>query len=255
MKSEVIYEDEDILVVRKPAGLATQTAKVGQQDVVSELKNYLRQPYLGVIHRLDQPVEGLLVFAKNKGAAAGLAVQLQKQGEGGTLHKRYYAALCGKPSENEGRLVDYLYKDESGKAFVIEDIGVSRKVDAAKDAAASEKADIQRNAVISGAKRAVLSYRILEILDNPAELALAEICLETGRFHQIRAQMAHHGYPLLGDVKYGDDRAKCLFQSLDIKNVALCACCLEFVHPVSQKRLSFRIEPQGQVFSRFDYFN
>lgn len=244
MKTEIIYEDKDILVVRKPAGLATQTAKVGQQDVVSELKNYLRQTYLGVIHRLDQPVEGLLVFAKNRNAAAGLTAQLQRQGEGGSLHKRYIAALCGKPSENEGRFVDYLYKDESGKAIVIEDAGASGKSDAQKDAGASGKSDIRKDTALSGAKRAVLSYRILQTLDSPAEFALAEICLETGRFHQIRAQMAHHGYPLLGDVKYGDDRTKSLSQSLDIKNVALCACCLEFVHPVSKKRLSFRIEPQ-----------
>ena len=81
MKTQVIYEDEDILVVHKPAGIATQTARVGQQDVVSELKNYLAkskgtQPYLGIVHRLDQPVEGLLVFAKSKQSAAALAAQL-----------------------------------------------------------------------------------------------------------------------------------------------------------------------------------
>lgn len=243
MKTEIIYEDKDIMVVRKPAGLAAQTAKVGQQDVVSELKNYLRQPYLGVIHRLDQPVEGLLVFAKNRNAAAGLTAQLQKQGEGGTLHKRYYAALCGKPSENEGRFVDYLYKDESGKAIVINDIAVSGKGDAPKAAA------------LPGAKRAILSYRILQAIDSPAELALAEISLETGRFHQIRAQMAYHGYPLLGDVKYGDDGSKSLSQRLCVKNVALCACHLEFVHPVTKKNMCFQTEPRGQAFSCFDYFN
>ena len=88
MRTEIIYEDKSIMVVRKPAGLAAQTAKVGQQDVVSELKNYLRQPYLGIIHRLDQPVEGLLVFAKTRDAAAELTAQLQRQGEGGTLHKQ-----------------------------------------------------------------------------------------------------------------------------------------------------------------------
>lgn len=227
MKTEIVYEDKDILVARKPASLATQTAKVGQQDVVSELKNYLRQPYLGVIHRLDQPVEGLLVFAKNRDAAAGLTAQLQKQGEGGSLHKRYYAVLCGKPAENEGRFVDYLCKDESGKAIVAED------------------------AALSGAKRAVLSYHILRVLDSPAELALADICLETGRFHQIRAQMAHHGYPLLGDGKYGDDRTGDLSKGLGVKNVALCACYLEFLHPVSSQNMSFRIEPRGRAFSYF----
>lgn len=230
MKTEVLYEDRDILVVRKPAGLAVQTAKVGQQDVVSELKNYLSQPYLGIVHRLDQPVEGLLVFGKNKPAAAGLTAQLQKQGEGGTLHKSYYAVLCGKPFPHEGRLVDHFYKNHKNAAVVVEDEG-----------------DIER----FKAKRGALSYHILQAVDTPGELALAELSLETGRFHQIRAQMAHHGYPLLGDVKYGDESAKSLAQRLLVKNVALCACRLEFVHPVSKKEMSFGIKPQSSVFSFF----
>lgn len=207
------------------------------------------------------------MFAKNRNAAAGLTARLQRQGEGGSLHKRYFAVLCGKPSENEGRFVDYLYKDENNKAVIIEDAGASGKTNALKDAGASEKADnrkdvgasgkadVPKDAAASGAKQAVLSYRILQAIDSPAELALAEISLETGRFHQIRAQMAYHGYPLLGDVKYGDDRSKSLSQRLCVKNVALCACHLEFVHPVTKKDMSFRTEPRGQAFSCFDYFN
>lgn len=267
MKTEIIYEDKNILVVRKPAGLASQTAKVGQQDVVSELKNYLRQPYLGIIHRLDQPVEGLLVFAKTKDAAAGLTAQLQKQGEGGTLHKRYYAVLCGKPSENEGRFVDYLCKDGSGTAIVTESAGESGTAGASESAGApgaagvskgvgaSGAAEAKKVAPFSNAKRSVLSYRILQTLDNPTELALADISIETGRFHQIRAQMAHHGYPLLGDAKYGDEKVQSQSRELGVKNVALCACYLEFVHPVSKKHMSFQIEPQGQAFLYFSFFS
>ncbi len=228
MKTEIIFEDRDIIVVRKPAGLATQTARVGQQDVVSELKNCLRQPYLGIIHRLDQPVEGLLVFAKNKSAAAGLTAQLQRQGEDGTLHKRYYAVLCGRPDENEGRLVDYLYKNQDNRAVVAECEGAA-----------------------GAAKKAVLSYRVLQTVDSPAELSLAEVVLETGRFHQIRAQMAHHGYPLLGDVRYGDERVRGLSLSLAVGDVALCAYYLKFVHPVSKREMCFRVKPQGKVFSFF----
>ncbi len=239
MRTEIIYEDKSIMVVRKPAGLAAQTAKVGQQDVVSELKNYLRQPYLGIIHRLDQPVEGLLVFAKTRDAAAELTAQLQRQGEGGTLHKQYYAVLCGKPSENQGRLVDYLYKDGSGTA-VVADAG-----------SGPGTVGIREGAKQSGAKRAALSWRILQTIDSPAEMALAEISLETGRFHQIRVQLAHYGYPLLGDVKYGDDRTKSLSQRLCIKNAALCACRLEFAHPATKKIMSFQTEPRGQAFSYF----
>lgn len=228
MKTEIVYEDGDILVVRKPAGLAVQTARTGQQDVVSELKNYLSQPYLGIVHRLDQPVEGLLVFGKNKAAAAGLTAQLQRQGE--MWHKNYWAVLCGKPFPKEGRLVDYFYKSGQNKALMAE--------------TADETEEFQ-------AKRGVLSYRILQTLDVPAELSLAEITLETGRFHQIRAQMAHHGWPLLGDIKYGDEQAVHLAQQLSVKNVALCARSLEFVHPVSKKGMRFQAEPGNSAFSFF----
>ena len=121
MKTEIIYEDGELLVVWKPAGLATQTAKTGQADVVSELKNYLARtapgkgaPYLGIIHRLDQPVEGMLVFAKKRSAAAALTAQLGGQGNAGLMNKQYYAVLCGKPVPEEGELVDYLRQSTGG---------------------------------------------------------------------------------------------------------------------------------------------
>ena len=120
MRTEILYEDKSIMVVRKPAGLAVQSAGIGQPDVVSELKSYLAklpdagrpgpgkgEPYLGIVHRLDQPVEGLLVFAKDKKAAAALSKQLTE----GALNKHYYAVLCGYPDCPEGDLVDYLRKE------------------------------------------------------------------------------------------------------------------------------------------------
>ena len=120
MKTEILYEDNSILVIRKPAGLAVQSAGIGQADVVSELKSHLAklpdagrpgkgEPYLGIVHRLDQPVEGVLVFAKEKKAAAALTKQLSD----GTLNKHYYAVLCGYPAVAEGELVDYLRKEGS----------------------------------------------------------------------------------------------------------------------------------------------
>ena len=117
MRTEILYEDNSILVIRKPAGLAVQSARIGQADVVSELKSYLAkqagvgqgEPYLAVIHRLDQPVEGVLVFAKEKKSAAVLTKQLSA----GTLNKQYYAVLCGYPDASEGELVDYLRKEGS----------------------------------------------------------------------------------------------------------------------------------------------
>ena len=249
-KAEILYEDRDILVIYKPSGLATQTAKAGQQDVVSELKNHLRQqeklsgapygrsaPYLGVIHRLDQPVEGLLVFAKNRKAAASLTGQLQKQGDGEMLCKRYYAVVCGRPGETEGELVDYIYKDSENRAVIVE-----QPTD--RPAQLSGRAEHPR------ARRAVLQYHILQT-DDVRGIALAEIHILTGRFHQIRAQMAHAGMPLLADRKYGDEEAAHTAQALGIQNVALCACHLEFVHPASKEKMNFQIKPKGRAFSFF----
>lgn len=242
MRTEIIYEDKELLVIRKPAGLATQSADVGQADVVSELKNYLArtnggkgQPYLGVIHRLDRPVEGLLVFAKNKNAAAALTKQLSAQGAFGQLNKQYYAVFCGKPSEKEGVLVDYMYKGPDGKAVIAE------KKSAAEDSEGQRKA------------KAVLQYRILQTvtISTGEELSLADIHIETGRFHQIRAQMANAGMALLGDVKYGDEVSENCSAKLGIRTVALCAYKIAFNHPASGKLLCFETKPETKAFSFF----
>ena len=224
----ILSEDDHVIVVYKPAGLATQTAHVGRQDVVSELKNYLKNPYLGIIHRLDQPVEGLLVFAKNKKAAAALTGQLQEK----LFSKHYYAVVCGLPEENRGRLENYIYRDRDNMAVVLDEI---------KEETGNRTDNIQK---------AVLDYTILK-KSGEKEIALADITLETGRFHQIRAQMAHVGMPLLGDLKYGNTRSRELTESLQVRNVALCAYSLEFIHPVFRKKLSFQVTPSGRVFSFF----
>lgn len=238
MKTEIIYEDKELLVVRKPAGLATQTAGTAQADVVSELKNYLAekgagQPYLGIIHRLDQPVEGLLVFAKNKKTAAALTKQLGEQEGSGGLNKQYYAVFCGKPSEKSGTLVDYMYKAAEGRAAIV---------------------DNPAENTVSLPKKAVLDYQILQTITAPSgdEISLAEIRIHTGRFHQIRAQMANAGMALLGDVKYGDEIAKSCSQRLGIRTTALCAYQIAFRHPATGERLSFEIRPGTRVFSFFN---
>lgn len=313
MLTQILYEDKDIIVARKPAGIAVQTARPGQQDVVSELKNYLAhgnggsggkggngmsgghgEPYLGIIHRLDQPVEGMLVFAKTKTGAASLTKQLLKQNDESAFCKRYYAVLCGIPAHREGRLTDYLYKQavKNGKHMdyraVIEklnpgnqdccarqdggDCGDNRDCpdqpggDGAGDksrVSASDFADRSRfggkqkgQKACSGAvqkpkaRRAELEYRILEVQEHQG-LALADIAILTGRFHQIRAQMAHAGMPLLGDLKYGTQDTKTLALRLGVRNVALCACQLGFIHPVSGERMDFRIKPDNPAFSSF----
>lgn len=250
MRTKIIYEDNYIIVAHKPAGLATQTAKVGQADMVSELKNYLagtsakdastsktKQIYLGVIHRLDQPVEGLLIFAKEKKAAAALTSQLGQ----GTLNKQYYAVVCGQPASESGELVDYLSK-EDGRAYVDK---------------------------TANAKRAVLQYEMLEqisanatrahttsaqSIEEPAGhfISLVDIHIDTGRFHQIRVQMAHAGMPLLGDTKYGSEESTAMSKVLGVRNVALCAYQLDFEHPVTKKKISFQTKPEGTIFAKFD---
>ena len=174
MKPEILFEDDQILVCHKPAGTAVQTASFSSPDMVSLLKNHLMReakksgtplkgaPYLAVIHRLDQPVEGLLVFAKTPAAARELNRQLASSGFG-----KYYRALVnGIPSPLEGTLEDYLVSD--GRANITR---VCKKD-------------------TPGAKFARLSYKVIESRDG---LSLVDIVLDTGRRHQIRVQMAHLG--------------------------------------------------------------
>lgn len=229
MKTKIIYEDNDIIVIYKPAGLATQTAKIGQPDVVSELKNKLAatqpggSPYLGIVHRLDQPVEGLLVFGKNKKAAANLTAQLGGISEG-LLNKQYYAVICGQPSEKEGTLEDFMDKTADNRAEIVPE---------------------------GKGKKAILHYRVLNtVAFEGAEISLLDIRIETGRFHQIRAQLAHSGFPLLGDSKYGSEDSKALSVKLGVRNVALCAYKLELKHPTQGKTIEYEVKPEGTIFKK-----
>lgn len=248
MQTQIVYEDEAVLVIRKPAGLATESAGIGQKDVVSELKNYVakknpgKMPYLGIVHRLDQPVEGLLVFAKTKKAAENLTAQLGK----GMLKKEYLAVVCGKVPENTGRLVDYLIK-VNGMAVVKDaaDAQVKNTADAKTekdvDAQAGKAADPQ-------AKKAVLTYTKKA---ETEKFTLLAVQIETGRFHQIRAQLSHAGFPILGDEKYGSEESKELSQEKKIRFTALCAASLSFRHPVTGKTMAFTQTPQNPAFADF----
>lgn len=224
MKTKIIYEDKHILVVNKPAGIAVQAAKSMEMDVVSELKNYLKSSYVGLVHRLDQPVEGILVFAKTSPAAAALS----KQTADGTMEKEYLAAvLIEKEIPEKAVLTDYLLKD--GKT------NTSKVVEAS----------------VKNAKKAVLSYEVQKtafVQDSETEkIALLKIRLETGRHHQIRVQLANANLPLLGDLKYGSEESKKLSSLLEIKDVALCARRLIFKHPKTGKIMEFSVSPQKEI--------
>lgn len=217
-KMEVVYEDEQLLVCYKPAGLATQTSSIVQQDMVSQVKYYRTQkgepPYVGVIHRLDQPVEGLLLFAKTESAAAGLSKQLQRR----QMSKHYLAVITRNAFPDRGTLEDYLLKDaQAGRARVV-------------------KQQDPR------AKLARLSYRTLE--DTGRE-KLLDIALETGRFHQIRAQLASRTAPILGDAKYGGTATG--------RPLALCAYRLKMKSLSDGTDQEFVIKPRGEDFAEFDF--
>lgn len=224
IKDHIIYEDTEIIVVHKPGGLPVQTSRLGQKDLISLLKNYRtqkkEQPYIAVIHRLDQPVEGLVLLAKQREAAAKLSRQFSEH----TIDK-YYRAIVYVPKEQpltEGEevlLTDYLLKD--GKT------NTSKVV----------KAETQ------GAKQAILQYKVSKVNRNIAEVWIR---LETGRHHQIRVQMAHAKMPLVGDCKYG---------TTDIPmpdgagtNIALCSAKISFIHPKTKKKMEFEIEPKNPTF-------
>ena len=220
MNLRILYEDEHIIVCYKPSGVPTQTAKLGAIDMVSLLKNYLyknqkekKEPYVAVIHRLDQPVEGILVFAKTPFAAKELNKSMQNADGFG---KYYKAVLCGMPTEKTGILENYLVKDG--------------KTNTSRVCAPTEK----------DAKKAVLEYEVLNA-------NLVRIKLHTGRHHQIRVQMANIGCPIWGDTKYGVDK-----NGGDVDNswkqIALCAYRLEFIHPKTKKKMEFEIEPESKGF-------
>lgn len=233
---EIFYEDREIIVVKKPVGMEAQSTHSFAPDLVSEIRKHINrlstaegEPYVGVIHRLDKPVGGVMVYAKTKKAAAALSRQVQDQ----TMRKMYMAVVCGRIVDNVENFVDYLLKDMGKNQSRIVEKGTK------------------------GAKKAELRYRVVETLEEPEPLSLVEIELSTGRHHQIRVQFAGHGLPLWGDNRYNPafthreqaDRRK------GRQSVALAAFRLSFVHPSTKKEMTFQVKPEGEIFERFDFVN
>ncbi len=175
----ILYEDNHLLVVSKPAGLPTQGAAAGRTGLLDLVKAYLKEKYhkpgnvyLGVVSRLDAPVTGVVVLARTSKAARRLAEQFRL----GRVEKLYWALVEGRPEPAEADCVDLVMKDERRQRMFV-----------------TRQEHPQ-------AKQARLSYRTLENLDR---VTLLEIRLETGRKHQIRVQLAHRGHPIVGDKRYG----------------------------------------------------
>jgi 23S rRNA pseudouridine1911/1915/1917 synthase len=209
---EILFEDNHLLVVNKPAGLPTQGVVEGAASIVTVAKQYLKKKYnkpgnvyLGVVSRLDASVSGVLVLARTSKAAARLSEQFRDR----QAHKTYWAVVERPPNPPQGELTDWLKKDEKQHKVQV----------------------VSRHTI--GAQRARLAYRTVSRSQTGC---LLEVQLETGRKHQIRVQLAHLGCPILGDRKYG---AKRPFAA----GIALHARGLQIVHPVSRQPLQFLAEP------------
>lgn len=209
MKITIIYEDNHLLVVEKPVNIPVQENESGDMDLLTLLKEDIKvrynkpgNVYLGLVHRLDRPVGGAMVFAKTSKAASRLSDTLRKH----EMKREYIAVLRGVPEQNEGRLENYLWKDGAkNKVHVV----------SAKD---------------KRGKKAILDY---EMLQQNGNSALVKVALLTGRSHQIRVQFAHLGCPLFGDQKYGQKVNRVGEQ------IALWSQKIEFPHPTTKEWLSF----------------
>ena len=208
----ILHEDNHVIVVLKPQNIACCPDESGDDNLFDCIKRYLKETYqkpgnvfLGLVHRLERPTGGVMVFAKTSKGAARLTEQMKNGG----FEKRYLAVLCGVPSRKQATLKNYLRKSTVNNTVYV--------------CTQTEE----------GAKYAELDY---EIREEKGGLSLAEIKLHTGRTHQIRVQMAAINCPVYGDMRYGGDKA--------VKGkLALWAYSLRFTHPTTGEKMRFEIEP------------
>ena len=216
----VLFEDNHLLVVEKPYGVPSQADDTGDKDMHSIAKAYIKEKYgkpgevyLGLVHRLDRPTSGVMVFARTSKAAARLSAQIR----GGEFEKTYLAVLTAVPEPKQGELRHWLVKDEATHTAHVAAPGAPN------------------------AKEAVLAYEVLSEKDG---LCLVRVRLMTGRFHQIRVQLAAIGCGVYGDMKYG---------ARDIKvPLALHACRVCLIHPTQNTKMCFDSKPVRSPFGRFD---
>ena len=211
---KVIYEDNHIIVVEKKPNIPSQSDKTGDIDMLTIVKEYIKEKYnkpgnvyLGLVHRLDRPVGGIMIFARTSKSASRLSNQVREK----IFKKEYLAVVDGKPEPKSGTLEDYLYKDERNNISKV---------------AKKEK---------KNAKLAKLDYELVKY-NEIKNLSLLKINLHTGRHHQIRVQLSNFGHSIYGDQKYGK-RGKG-------KQIALWAYKLTIEHPITKEKMEFVDEPE-----------
>lgn len=222
MDINIIYEDKHIIVAKKPPKVPSQSDKTGDMDMMTKLKDYLkekynvRNPYVGLLHRLDRPVGGLMVFAKTKFANTKLSEEIRTK----RFQKHYYAVVCGKPEKSKGELRDYLKRYGRNNISKV----------------------VEKN--IKDAKEAVLEYECIKSIDTEEYgiLSLVKINLKTGRHHQIRVQFSNASLPLWGDNKYN----RTFVKMRKWTQIALWAGDVSFQHPKENKICSFQLKPDDE---------
>ena len=221
----VVYEDNHIIVVNKTASEIVQADKTGDTPLSETVKQYLKEKYqkpgnvfLGVTHRLDRPVSGLVIFAKTSKALT----RLNEMFRAGVVKKTYWAVVKNAPKESEGELVHFLVRNEKqNKSYAYD-----------KE--------------VPNSKKAVLDYRLIGRSEN---YYLLEVDLKTGRHHQIRCQLAKMGCPIKGDLKYGSPRSN------PDGSICLHARRVRFVHPVSKELIELKAPlPEGNLWKGFELF-
>ena len=221
MKINILYEDNHLLVVEKPVNIPVQSDSSNDGDLLSALKDYLKEKYnkpgnvyLGLVHRLDRPVGGIMVFAKTSKAASRLSEQIRTS----QMEKQYLAVVTGVLDNPKGTLHDYLYKDTKTNTSCVV------------------------NKEHKDAREAILHYEVLETKEN---LSLVRIQLVTGRSHQIRVQFSHAGHPLWGDARYNP-------VALKGQQIALFSDQLTLNHPTTKEKMTFKLDmPLRYPFSLF----
>ncbi|MDW5298883.1 MAG: RluA family pseudouridine synthase [Sedimentibacter sp.] len=227
MELNIIYEDNHILCMVKPQGVPSQSDKTNDEDLMSGALKYLSKketnPYLGLIQRLDRPVGGVIVYAKNEFANKELSKQVQLR----QTQKEYFAVVCGKPENQKEILEDYLKK--------------LKTINMSKITTADDKLG----------KIATLEYEVLDSVETQeyGTLTLLKIKLFTGRHHQIRVQLSNKAMPIWGDNKYN----KVFMKKKEFTQIALWAYKFGFKHPKTKKYTEFTSFPSCYPFTLFKF--